>query len=209
MNFIFVLEILIRMGSGQRSIFKITLLGDGTVGKTSLRKTFLGEGFREGYSMTIGADFAVKHIQMADHHFVAQIWDLAGQQRFSSVREIYYRGTSGCLLVFDITRRSSFENIPSWIYELLKNNFNKVVPLIIIGNKSDLRDSAKDPVMSSEAVQYAKTLTEWSGFKVPYVETSAKTGEHVEEAFLELLQNIMSFFGESCLGNTSSNSGDD
>ena len=96
------------MGAGQRKIFKITLLGDGAVGKTSLRKTYLGEGFKDGYSMTIGADFAVKRLRIDDQDFVAQIWDLAGQQRFSAVREVYYRGTSGCLLVFDISRRSVF-----------------------------------------------------------------------------------------------------
>ncbi|MHA1707549.1 MAG: GTP-binding protein [Candidatus Heimdallarchaeaceae archaeon] len=182
------------MATGQRKIFKITLLGDGAVGKTSLRKTYLGEGFKDGYSMTIGADFAVKRLRIDDQDFVAQIWDLAGQQRFSAVREVYYRGTSGCLLVFDISRRSSFENIPSWIAELLKNNSNRVVPIVLIGNKSDLRSTAKDPVMREQAEEYAHSLTSWSGFTVPYIETSAKTGENVDEAFKTLLKNIVLFY---------------
>ncbi|MCG3220558.1 MAG: GTP-binding protein [Candidatus Heimdallarchaeota archaeon] len=182
------------MAAGQRKIFKITLLGDGAVGKTSLRKTYLGEGFKDGYSMTIGADFAVKRLRIDDQDFVAQIWDLAGQQRFSAVREVYYRGTSGCLLVFDISRRSSFENIPSWIAELLKNNSNRVVPIVLIGNKSDLRSTAKDPIMREQAEEYARSLSGWSGFTVPYIETSAKTGENVDEAFKTLLKNIVLFY---------------
>lgn len=177
-----------------KRIFKVTLLGDGAVGKTSLRKTYLGEGFQTGYSMTIGADFAVKRLKIDGADFVAQIWDLAGQQRFSAVREVYYRGTSGCLLVFDITRRSSFENIPSWIAELLKNNNQRIVPLVLIGNKSDLRDTAPDPVLREQAEEYARSLSSWSGFTVPYIETSAKTGENVDEAFRTLLKNIVIFY---------------
>ena len=182
------------MGSARRRILKVTVLGDGTVGKTSLRKTYLGEGFKEGYSMTIGADFAVKYVNINDQEVIAQIWDLAGQQRFSTVRETYYRGTSACLLVFDITQRSSFENIPSWIGELLENNSNRLVPISLIGNKSDLRDSAKDPIMPQQAEEYAEALSQWSGFTVPYVETSAKNGQNVDTAFTELLQNAVGFF---------------
>jgi len=182
------------MDQQHKKIFKVTLLGDGAVGKTSLMKTYLGEGFKSGYSMTIGADFAVKRLKIDGHDFVAQIWDLAGQQRFSAVREVYYRGTSGCLLVFDITRRVSFENIPSWIAELLKNNNNRIVPLILIGNKSDLRPTAKDPVLREQAEEYARSLSAWSGFTVPYIETSAKTGENVDEAFKTLLKNIVLYY---------------
>jgi len=184
-----------RVSAGQRKIFKITLLGDGSVGKTSLRKSYLGEGFKDGYSMTIGADFLVKHLQIDERNFVAQIWDLAGQQRFSAVRETYFRGTSGCLLVFDITRRSSYENIPSWIAELLKNNSNRIVPMVLIGNKSDILSTAKDPLSPEQAEQYARALSQWSGITIPYIETSAKTGENVDEAFKELIKNILRYDG--------------
>jgi len=185
------------MSAGQRKIFKITLLGDGAVGKTSLRKNYLGEGFKDGYSMTIGADFAVKQLKINYQDFVAQIWDLAGQQRFSAVREVYFRGTSGCLLVFDISRRSSFENIPSWIAELLKNNSNRIVPIVLVGNKSDLRATANDPILREQSEEYARSLSQWSGYSVPYIETSAKTGENVDEAFKTLLKNVSSFYGSS------------
>ena len=184
------------MSSSSKGSFlvKIVLAGDGAVGKTTLRRRYLGEGFQASYLMTIGADFAVKRLRIDDQDFVAQIWDLAGQQRFSAVREVYYRGTSGCLLVFDISRRSSFENIPSWIAELLKNNSNRVVPIVLIGNKSDLRANAKDPIMREQSEEYARSLSAWSGFTVPYIETSAKTGENVDEAFKTLLKNIVLFY---------------
>jgi len=177
-----------------RKIFKIILLGDGAVGKTSLRKAYLGDNFRNGYNMTIGADFAVQHINLVDGSEVNfQIWDLAGQQRFSAVREVYYRGAQGCLLVFDISRRSSFENIPSWIAEYLKCNSNQRVPVVLVGNKSDLRTSANDPVSKVQVEEYANSLSAWSGIMVPYIETSAKTEDFVNVAFSELFKKVVEF----------------
>jgi len=177
------------MAVGHRNIVKITLLGDGAVGKTSLRKTYLGEGFKNGYNMTLGADFAVKKISLNNTEYTSQIWDLAGQQRFSAVREVYYRGTTGALLVFDISRRSSFENIPSWIAELVTCNSNRVISIVLIGNKSDLRPYTDDCVQREQAEEYARALSLWAGFSVPYIETCALTGENVEEAFTALLNS--------------------
>ncbi|TFF83933.1 GTP-binding protein, partial [Candidatus Heimdallarchaeota archaeon] len=128
-------------GPKKRAVYKIVLLGNGAVGKTSLRQQYLGKGFKDGYSMTIGADFAVKRVELG--HLVAtfQIWDLAGQQRFDVVRSVYYRGSSGALLVFDVSNPQSFNNLPSWLNELTKNNYDRIVPLVLIGNKTDLRGS--------------------------------------------------------------------
>ncbi|MHA1347857.1 MAG: Rab family GTPase [Candidatus Heimdallarchaeaceae archaeon] len=122
-------------------IFKISLLGEGAVGKTSLRRIYLGESFKEGYMMTIGADFAVKKMSLNHVEYTLQIWDLAGQQRFSAVREVYYRGTAGALLVFDISRPETYEVLPNWLHELIRNNKNRIVPIVLIGNKADLRCS--------------------------------------------------------------------
>ncbi|MFV2014680.1 MAG: Rab family GTPase, partial [Candidatus Heimdallarchaeota archaeon] len=88
----------------------MTLLGDAAVGKTSLRKKFMGEGFKKSYGMTIGADFAV--YKMAG--YTLHIWDLAGQIRFSRILKAYYVGTVGSLIVFDVTNKESFHNLPSW-----------------------------------------------------------------------------------------------
>jgi len=175
---------------GRSKIFKIVLLGAGGVGKTSLRYRYLGEGFKAGYSMTIGADFAAKKADVDGESITAQIWDLAGQERFESVRSVYYRGCVGALLVFDITRPDTFNVIPNWLGELIKNNNNEIVPLVLIGNKGDLRDEAEDVVTDEMAMEYADKLSEWSGYDIPYVETSALEGSNVDEAFVTLLRNV-------------------
>ena len=172
--------------------FKVVLIGDGLVGKTSLRRNYMGEGFRAEYLMTIGADFSVKEVPYEDYQLNLQIWDLAGQPRFSDVRGAYYAGSYGALVVFDITRPETFDNIDFWINELIKYNNNKLVPMIIIGNKSDLRGEApkETQVPKQTAMAYAQTLTEWSDFKVQYIETSAKTGQNVHRAFETLVDTI-------------------
>lgn len=179
----------------RRKIFKIVVLGDGAVGKTALRHRYLGEGFKQSYSMTIGADFAVKRVDLDGKEIVAQIWDLAGQLRFQSVREVYYQGATGALLVFDITRSSTFESIPNWITELLENNKNKIVPMVLIGNKSDLRQTSPEAISYEAGLDYSKNLSDWSKFEIPYVETSALSGDNVDQAFATLLRNIESNFG--------------
>ncbi|OLS23071.1 MAG: GTPase KRas precursor [Candidatus Heimdallarchaeota archaeon LC_2] len=179
----------------RRKIYKVVVLGDGAVGKTALRHRYLGEGFKQSYSMTIGADFAVKRVELDGKEIVAQIWDLAGQLRFQSVREVYYQGATGALLVFDITRSSTFESIPQWVTELLENNKQKIIPMVLIGNKSDLRESSPEAISFDAGQEYAKSLTDWSQFEIPYVETSALNGENVEDAFATLLRNIETNFG--------------
>jgi small GTP-binding protein len=180
------------MSNSRKTVYKVVLLGDGAVGKTSIRQQYLGKGFKEGYSMTIGADFCVKRVELGDLTVTFQIWDLAGQQRFDVVREVYYRGSSGALLVFDVSNPSSFENLPSWLNELTKNNYDRIVPVVLIGNKTDLR--GKVPCLPREAgTQYANSLTEWTGFDVPYLETSAKTGLNIEKAFALLSDQIEQF----------------
>jgi small GTP-binding protein len=173
-----------------KKIYKIVLLGDGAVGKTALRHRYLGDAFQQSYSMTIGADFAVKRVNIDGMEIVAQIWDLAGQTRFASVREVYYQGATGALLVYDITRSDTFEHVPTWITELLENNKNKVVPMVLIGNKSDLRDTSDEAISLEAGKEYAKSLSEWSSFDIPYVETSALSGENVDAGFATLLRNI-------------------
>lgn len=187
-------------------IYKITLLGDGSVGKTSLRKAYLGEDFKGDFNQTIGADFALKKLHLNGQNVVLQLWDFTSQQRntevrfnsfhsYLGVRKSYYRGTSGCLFVFDITQQSSFENIPSWIVALLKNNNERVTPMVLIGNKSDLRPYANDVIERKQAEDYAHSLSQWAGFSVAYIETSAITGENTLKAFETLLKNLDSQSG--------------
>ncbi len=138
---------------------------------------------------TIGADFAVKRL---DSGRVMQIWDLAGQPRFSVVREGYYQGTKGAIFVFDISRPETFYSIPNWIAELLDNiEGDDPIPMAIVGNKADLRvKNSPDQVSLQQGIDYAKQLTDWAELDVPYVEASAKTGLNVEKIFSVLIENI-------------------
>ncbi len=170
---------------------KIVLLGDGYVGKTSLRRTYLGSGFKSTYSMTIGADFAAKRIKVNNYDILANIWDLAGQNKFKLIRENYYKGASGGLLVFDITRRETFENIEFWIKELINNSKKEILPMILIGNKSDLRATEPNCVSIDEGIQKANDISKKYDKNVIYVESSAKTGDNVESAFNNLMMEII------------------
>lgn len=165
-------------------IIRIALMGEGAVGKTSLRKKFMGLGFSVTHIMTIGADFAVHQREIEGEKVLFQIWDLAGQESYKTVRARFFRGAMAGLCIFDLTRRESFVNITSWIEELWRNSGRGIVPVIILANKSDLKD--KIVVMPHEIQAYANALTEQTkqfGFHVYYMETSAKTGINVEESF--------------------------
>ncbi|MFW9995007.1 MAG: GTP-binding protein [Candidatus Odinarchaeota archaeon] len=167
-------------------ILKMVLAGDGAVGKTSLRIRYLGHGFQSQYIQTIGADFAVKTDVINGKKVNYAIWDLAGQQHFESVRSAYYMGTLGALLVFDVTRRGSFENLNSWIHEIWKHNGKGVIPIVILGNKHDLRPDIVHCIDEEEAQKYCEELskkTKGKGFDIKYLNTSAKTGLNVTEAF--------------------------
>ncbi|MFX0090537.1 MAG: Rab family GTPase [Candidatus Hodarchaeota archaeon] len=182
----------------RRSRFcKITLLGDGAVGKTALRERYLGKGFSGSYTMTIGADFASKRQLVDNENLIFQIWDLAGQPRFESVRDIYYKGATGALLVYDITRRESFENLNVWLNELWSNNGKGKVPVVILGNKHDLRTTG-DPTQVSyetamELIENLSEKTKEAGFSLSYFGTSALTGKNVTEAFEELGRKIIKY----------------
>lgn len=170
-------------------LMKIVLCGDGGVGKTAIRERYLGRGFQSKYMMTIGADFALKEETIDNKEIKFQIWDLAGQQRFGAVRSVYYLGAMGALLLFDVTRPESFQNVQSWLDEIYKNNGKGKVPIVMLGNKADLRDQFPNSVSNEVAVEYAKQLSEDTiddGFEITYLETSAKTGQNVKEAFNQL-----------------------
>ncbi|MCE7735890.1 MAG: GTP-binding protein [Candidatus Heimdallarchaeota archaeon] len=177
---------------------KLTLMGDGAVGKTNLRRNYLGVGFTQDHLMTIGADFAAteKQYTFGEKQFnvTFQIWDLAGQSTFSQVRSMYYKGCFGALMVFDLTRPSSFDNIKSWMDELKKHSGRGEIPTILLGNKYDLVDSAEQVVPREDIDKLVKELNKNSGktgITVKYLDTSALNGLNVDTAFESMGETIL------------------
>lgn len=163
-------------------LFKIVLVGDAEVGKTSLTTRFAYGTFTEGYISTLGVDFIVKSIPLNNYIVKIQAWDTAGQERYSGVRPIYYRGAKGALLVYDITMRQSFVNVEKWCNQIQKYS-GPDVPIVLVGNKLDLSDSR---VVSTDEVQ---TYASQKG--MPYFETSAKTDYAVSDVFHKLAELIL------------------
>jgi small GTP-binding protein len=159
-------------------LFKSIVVGDGGVGKTALTLRFSKGFFTEDYKMTIGVDFHVKTIELETEEgpisCKLQLWDTGGQERFSSIRPMYYRGSLGAVLVFDLTNYASFEHLPQWIEEVRANIKNEI-PLLLVGNKSDLIDQRT--ISIKEINQFTKD------FNLYYMETSAKTGDGVGDCF--------------------------
>jgi small GTP-binding protein len=159
-------------------LFKSIVVGDGGVGKTALTLRFSKGFFTEDYKMTIGVDFHVKTIDLDTEEgpirCKLQLWDTGGQERFSSIRPMYYRGSLGAVLVFDLTNPASFEHLPQWIEEV-RANIKAEIPLLLVGNKSDLIDQR------SISIEEVNQFT--NDFNLYYMETSAKTGDGVGDCF--------------------------
>jgi small GTP-binding protein len=164
---------------------KVCLLGNGYVGKTSIKRRYLGMQFKETYMATIGADFTLKEQLYKDITIKYLIWDLAGQVKYQNIRGSYFMGAKGVLLVYDVTNFLSFEELNLWIEEFHRTVREKT-PIILVGNKIDLRESGIPSVSTVEGKQKADSLaTEFDSY-VHFVETSAKTGENIDKAFDDL-----------------------
>ena len=161
---------------------KCLLLGDAAVGKTSLIKQFIKGSFAKDYKMTIGTDIFTKDIITDEHTITLSIWDIAGQERFKFFRQSFYRGASGAMVVFDLTRYPTFNpNVVNWLKELW--GFTGRLPVVLIGNKVDLADLRN--IRKADVQAFAD--------KIPcsYIETSAKTGEQVDDSFKKLALSML------------------
>jgi len=173
-------------------IYKICVVGNGGVGKTSMVLRYCEDSFRDNYLMTIGSNFSTKTVELANHpqfQVKLQLWDLAGQKHFSFVRPPFYRGATGIIYVFDLTRRSSFADLIEWRDEVEKVIGQKAC--LLVGNKLDLAKEGKREVSEQEGEALKSEL---HVFK--YFETSAKEGDSVEDVFKLLTLEILKSSGK-------------
>jgi small GTP-binding protein len=173
-------------------MFKAVLVGDGSVGKTSIRRNYLGKGFIASHLATIGVDFAQKYINLGNQTIRLVIWDLAGQTSFERIRKHYYQGCSALILVYSVVDRDTFDNLTWWLIEAFKYN-GSVPPTLILGNKIDLRGSEPSgyEVTTKEGIAFRELFSNRLEIPVAFFETSAKTGENISEAFAELTKLLL------------------
>ncbi|XP_041987356.1 ras-related protein Rab-21 [Aricia agestis] len=162
--------------------FKVVLLGEGCVGKTSILLRYIEDKFNDKHLTTLQATFLNKKLNINGKRINLSIWDTAGQERFHALGPIYYRNSNGAILVYDITDEESFVKVKNWVKELRKMLGTNII-LVIAGNKVDLEHERTVPL--EEAESYAEKV----GAK--HFHTSAKLNQGVEELFLELTQEMV------------------
>lgn len=170
--------------NGEFDLYKLLLIGDSGVGKSSLLHRFADDDYKDDYISTIGVDFKIKTLEEQDgKQMKLQIWDTAGQERFRTITSSYYRGAHGIVVVYDITDAESFANVKQWLHEIdryASENVNK----LLVGNKSDLESERQVTVAQGEELAQSLTLH--------FVETSAKSNKNVDEVFHKMAKNIRS-----------------
>ncbi|MFX0108265.1 MAG: Rab family GTPase [Candidatus Hodarchaeota archaeon] len=170
-------------------IFKSVLIGDGAVGKTSIRKSYLGADFKENHLPTIGVELAQTNVEHNGETIKYIIWDLAGQPSFATVRKHYYQGCNGIFLVYSAVERDSFHNASKWLVEAFRN-IGKLPPTVVIANKIDLRPNfpKNQTVTYEEGKQFSDVFGKRLKVDTTFIETSALTGENIKESFAEMLR---------------------
>lgn len=165
-------------------LFKLLMIGDAGVGKSSMLLRFTDDSFDEHIQSTIGVDFKVKHLDVASKRIKLTIWDTAGQERFRTLTSSYYRGAQGVVMVYDVTRRDSFENLEQWLKEvkLYSPNNGEGVVKLLVGNKVDLENKV---IPREEAEAWARSQG------MLFLEASAKTRTGIKQCFMEVVQKIV------------------
>ncbi|KAG6634395.1 hypothetical protein I3843_12G114700 [Carya illinoinensis] len=159
-------------------LFKVVLIGDSGVGKSNLLSRFTRNEFNNDSKSTIGVEFATRSVRVDDKIVKAQIWDTAGQERYRAITSAYYRGAVGALLVYDVTRHLTFENVERWLKELRDHTDSNIV-IMLVGNKADLRHLRA--VSAEDATAFAERERTF------FMETSALESLNVENAFTQVL----------------------
>eukprot|EP00768_Dysnectes_brevis_P003285 gnl/Dysnectes_brevis/2360_a2786_2766.p1 GENE.gnl/Dysnectes_brevis/2360_a2786_2766~~gnl/Dysnectes_brevis/2360_a2786_2766.p1 ORF type:complete len:207 (-),score=20.22 gnl/Dysnectes_brevis/2360_a2786_2766:56-676(-) len=169
------------MSSSYHLLVKLILIGSSTVGKSCILLRFVDNRFVSLHDLTIGVEFGNRTIVVDDQIVKLQIWDTAGQEQFRSITRSYYRGAAGALLVYDITRRESFENVAGWLKDARQHAPDIVC--MLVGNKADLGHRRR--VSREEGEQFA------AANGLLFAETSAKESMGVDDAFLECARMIV------------------
>jgi Ras-related protein Rab-11A len=162
-------------------MFKVVLVGDSFVGKTNIMSKYLKNEFHEDSKATVGVEFGSRQFNIEGHVVKAQIWDTAGQERYKAITSAYYKGAKGAFIVYDITRKESFDNVTKWA-EQLKSSADKNLTIIIIGNKVDLEDQRQ--IKAEEGQNKANEL------ESAFIETSASSGTNLDKAFEMMINEV-------------------
>ncbi|KAL8496214.1 hypothetical protein ACS0TY_020071 [Phlomoides rotata] len=168
-------------GGGEEYLFKVVVIGDSAVGKSNLLSRFARDEFDHNSKATIGVEFQTQVVDIDGKEIKAQVWDTAGQERFRAVTSAYYRGAVGALIVYDITRKTTFESIKRWLEEL-DTHCDTAVARMLVGNKCDLEN------IREVSVDEGKSLAEEEGLF--FIETSALDSTNVKKAFEIVIREI-------------------
>ena len=174
------------------SLYKIVLVGDSGVGKSNVLSRFTRNKFSADEKSTVGVEFATKIVELEESKkkIKAQVWDTAGQERYRAITNAYYRGALGALLIYDVSKRTTFVNIARWMQEL-HDHASKDIVVIVCGNKIDLSNARE--VSTDEGREFADRN------KLPFLETSALDATNVDIAFIRLIEDIFAKRRDSAL----------
>ena len=167
---------------------KVILIGDSAVGKTNIMGKYLKGVFNENSKATVGVEFGSKLFNIQNHKIKAQIWDTAGQEKYKAITGAYYKGSKGAFVVYDITRKETFNSVDKWINDL-KSKADSKVNIILIGNKTDLSD--KREVQKDQGEEKARS------FGCAFLETSALSGENIDKGFELMVSDIFKKYGDN------------
>ena len=163
--------------------FKVLTLGESSVGKTCILRRYVEGQFFKNQLSTIGIDFKSKTLQIGNHEIRLKIWDTAGEERFRNITSQYYKGAEGIILVFDLTKKESFDKINDWMKQIKVNTQSDEIAIVLLGNKKD--------IVNERVVSFEEGNERAGEYGIKYFETSALDGTGIDEAIQNLSEEIM------------------
>lgn len=163
--------------------FKISIVGDKAVGKTALIDRYVNQKFERDYISTMGVNITIKDIVFSENRVQLMLWDIGGAEKWMNVRNMFYKGSNGIILVYDVTRPMTFLNITHYLQDM-EEAIQKKIPFVLIGNKADLKDLRKVPPENAHDLLKSSNA-------VAFFETSAKQGDNVDNAFQLIAKAVL------------------